>query len=154
FHELEGDVDAVDGVVERVDRRFPGPQHGARSERIGPRSAKRMPVGNAEAEMVLHRLAFDHRGFVVMAKRQRVLRIGTFVADLRNLGKSSHRSESLCGDAGIRSWQYAFCAAVGAAPRGPSCHISARLATVRKGMALARHWLRRGPERRAKGFAA
>jgi hypothetical protein len=93
FEKLEPDADAIDGVLDRVGAAFPGPQHGSRPERIAARSAHRMPIGYAEAEVVFHRLAFDQFAFVVMAKRQRVLRLGAFVTDFGNIGKGWHGSE-------------------------------------------------------------
>ena len=64
---------------------LPGPQHRARPERIGAGAPHRVPVGHAEAEVVLHRLAFDHFALVVVAERQGVLRLRAFVLDLGGL---------------------------------------------------------------------
>ena len=47
-----------------------------------PGAAERVPIGHAEAEVVLHRLAFDHFVFVVVVEGQRVLALGAFEADL------------------------------------------------------------------------
>ena len=52
----------------------PGPQRGARAERIGAGAAERVPVGDAEAQVVLHRVAFDLFVLVVVAEGERVLR--------------------------------------------------------------------------------
>ena len=64
----------------------------ARPERIGARAAERVPIGDAEAEMVLHRLAFDDLVGIVVVKGERILRLRTLVADLRDFGKCGHGS--------------------------------------------------------------
>ena len=69
---------------------FPGPQHRARPEGIAAGAAHRVPIGDAEAEVVLHRLALDHLVLVVVAERQRVLRLRAFVADFGDIGKCGH----------------------------------------------------------------
>ena len=88
--ELEGHGHAVDRIFDRVGRPFPGPPHRARSERVAARAAKRVPIGHAEAEMILHRLAFDQFAGVVVAERQRVLRVGAFVGDVADLWECRH----------------------------------------------------------------
>ena len=55
-----------------------------------PRAAHRVPIGHAEAKVVLHRLAFDQFVLVVVAECQRVLRLGAFVADFGDIGKCGH----------------------------------------------------------------
>ena len=60
----------------------PGP------ERIAARAPHRVPIGHAEAELVLHRLAFHQLVRIVVPEGQRVLGIGTFVVDLLTSGKA------------------------------------------------------------------
>ena len=88
--ELEGHAGAVDGVLDRIGLAFPRPQHRARPERIAAGAPHRVPIGHAEAEVVLHRLAFDQFALVVVAEGQRVLRVGAFVLDLGDVGKCGH----------------------------------------------------------------
>ena len=86
--ELEGHVGAVDGVVDRIGRALPRPQHGSRPERIAARAPHRMPIGHAEAEVVAHRLALDQFALVVMAEGQRISESGPSYLILAMLGKA------------------------------------------------------------------
>ena len=52
------------------------------AEHVGQLAADRVPVGDREAQMVLHRLAVDELVGVVMLEGQRVLGGGPFVLDL------------------------------------------------------------------------
>ncbi len=90
LEELEAHADAVLGVLDGVGLALPGPQHGARPEGIAAGAPHRVPIGDAEPEMVLHRLAFDRLAGVVVAERQRVLRFGAFVTDFGDVGKCGH----------------------------------------------------------------
>ena len=80
--ELERRPHATHRILDRVAAVVPRPDHGSRAERITARSAKRVPVDDAEAKMLLHRLAFHDLVFVVPAERQRILRCGAFKSDL------------------------------------------------------------------------
>ncbi len=91
FHELEGDAHAVHRVLDVVVSRFPGALHRAGAERIAAGSAEGMPIGNGEAQMVLHRLAFDHFGGVVVPEGEHVLGLGALEADLGDFWKCRHR---------------------------------------------------------------
>ena len=82
LHELEGDADALLGHLDRVGAVFPRPHGAAGAERIAAHAAERVPVGDGEAQVLLHRLAFDHLVGVVMPEGERVLRVRAFVADL------------------------------------------------------------------------
>ena len=62
-----------------------------------PGAAERVPVGDGEAEVVLHRLAFDDLVLVVVAEGERVLALGAFEADLLDFGKCGHRVSYLQG---------------------------------------------------------
>src|SRR5690606_7224719 len=88
LHELEGDAHAAKRVVDGVLRRFPGSEHRARAEGIAPCASKRMPVRDGEAEVLLHRLAFDHFALVVVTEGERVIGFGTLVTDGSDLGES------------------------------------------------------------------
>ena len=90
LHELERHAGAVLGVLDRVGAVFPGPHGAAGAERIGARAAERVPVDDAEPQVVLHRLAADLFVGVVVAKRQRVLALGTFETDALDFGKCGH----------------------------------------------------------------
>ncbi len=90
LEELEGDADAADGVFDRIVLRLPRPEHGARPEGIAARAPHRVPIGHAEAQVVLHRLAFDQFVLVVVAEGQRVVRFGAFEADFGDFGKRGH----------------------------------------------------------------
>jgi len=52
---LEGDLDAMLGVRERIIAAFPRALHRRRAERVEARAAHRVPIGDAEAEMLAHR---------------------------------------------------------------------------------------------------
>ncbi len=88
--ELEGHADPLLGVVDVVAAAFPGPQHRGRTEGVRTAAAHRVPVGDAEAEMVLHRLAGHDFRLVVVAESQGILRLRAFVADLLDFRKSGH----------------------------------------------------------------
>ena len=90
LEELEGHPHAVLGVLERIVARLPRADHGAGAERVAAGPAERVPVGHAEAEVVLHRLAFDHFVGVVTAEGERVLGLGTFVPNLGDVGEGGH----------------------------------------------------------------
>ena len=78
FHELEADTHAVAGIFDRVFGRFPRANHRAGPERITSRASKRVPIGDAEFEVVLHRFAFDYFLCVVVMKGKRIFAGGTF----------------------------------------------------------------------------
>ena len=78
---------AVLGVLDRVGAVFPGPDGAAGAERIGAGAAERVPVDDAEPQVVLHRLAVDHFVRVVVVEGERVLRLGAFVLDSFDFGK-------------------------------------------------------------------
>ena len=59
----------------------------AGAERIGAGAAERVPVDDAEPQVVAHRLAFDLFVGVVMPEGERVLGLGAFVADAFDFGK-------------------------------------------------------------------
>lgn len=88
--ELEGDLHAINGILQRIAAVIPRPNSGARTERIGTGSAERMPINHAEAKMLLHGLPFDHFVWVVPAKCQRITRLGAFVFNLANIGERAH----------------------------------------------------------------
>ena len=101
--------------------RFPGPLHRARPERVAARAAERVPVGDGEAEVVLHRLAFDDFVLVVVVKGEHVLALRALEANLLDIGKCGHGGYSRSGS-GKRSvsdelsWQIARCRARGGKP--------------------------------------
>ena len=55
----------------------------------------REPTGHGESEVILHGLAFDHFGGVVLPEREVVLRIRAFVLDLLHFGEVRHNSVSI-----------------------------------------------------------
>ncbi len=85
--ELERGPNATDRVGQRIAAVVPRPNHGRGAERIGARPAERVPIDDAKAEVLLHRLAFHDFVLVVPTEGKRVLRVRTFVTNLRNLGK-------------------------------------------------------------------
>jgi hypothetical protein len=68
----------------------PRPQHRAGAEGVAARAAQGVPIGDAEAKMVLHRLAFHLCIGVVVAESEGVLRLWTFVGDLVDFRKCGH----------------------------------------------------------------
>ena len=90
FHKLERHADAVLSVFDRVRPVFPGADGATGAKGIGASAAERVPIDDAEPEVVLHRLAADLFVGVVMMERERVLGIGTFVADAFNLRECGH----------------------------------------------------------------
>ena len=65
----------------RIGAVFPGPDGAAGAERVAAGAAERVPVAHGEAQVLPHRLAFDHLVGVVMAEGERVLRVRAFVLD-------------------------------------------------------------------------
>ena len=96
LHELEGDADALDRHLDGVGAVLPRPHGAAGAERVAARAAEGVPVGDGEAQVLLHRLAFDLLVGVVVAEAERVGRIGAFVADLAGL-RGRMPSAHLCG---------------------------------------------------------
>ena len=88
--ELEGCMDAVLRVFDGVGAVFPRPVHRPGPERIAACAAERVPVDHAEAEMLLHRLAFHEFVLVVPTEGQGVLGLRTFVTDLADFGECGH----------------------------------------------------------------
>lgn len=64
--------------------------HRAWPERIAAGAAHRVPIGHRKAEMVFHRLAFDHFLLVVVVEGEQVLALGAFELDLLDFGKCCH----------------------------------------------------------------
>ena len=65
-----------------IRARFPRADRRARPERVIAHPAHRVPIRDAEAQVLLHRFAFDHLVGVVMLESQRVPRIRALVFDL------------------------------------------------------------------------
>lgn len=95
FHELEADTHAVHGILDRVLAGFPRAEHRAGAERVGAGATKRVPIGDAEPQLVLHRLAFHLLVRVVVAEGQRVLRVGAFKSDLLDVRKCGGRGHGV-----------------------------------------------------------
>ncbi len=87
LHELERHASAVFGVLDRVGAVLPGTNGRAGAERIGQRIAERVPVDDAEPQMVAHRFIADFFVRVVVTKSERVLGLGAFETDAFDLGK-------------------------------------------------------------------
>ena len=60
LHELEGHVNALDGHVHGVGAVLPRTAIAAGAERVGAGAAEGVPIGDREAQMLLHGLAFDN----------------------------------------------------------------------------------------------
>ena len=90
FHELESDLDALGGHLHRFGAVFPRPFGAPRAKRIAAHAAEGVPVADGEAQVLLHRLAFDHLIGVVVAKSERVLRVGPFEFERGDVGKERH----------------------------------------------------------------
>ena len=71
----------------RVGAVFPRPHGAAGAERVAAHAAEGVPVAHGEAQVLLHRLAFDHLVRVVVPEGERVLRVGAFVFDLGDVGE-------------------------------------------------------------------
>ena len=87
FQELEGHAHAGLGHLHRVGAVLPRADGGADAEHVGELAANRVPVGDREAQMVLHRLAGDQFVGVVVLEGERVLGVRSFVLDLGNAGE-------------------------------------------------------------------
>ena len=81
FEELEGHVDPRERRLQGIALGLPRADHRAGAEGIAAGAPHRVPVGNGEAEVVPHRLAFDERVGVVMPEGQHVLRRRALVLD-------------------------------------------------------------------------
>ena len=91
LEELNEHPRAVLRIGHIIGARFPRPHRGARAKRVIAHPAHGVPVGNAEAQMLLHRLAFDHLVGVVMFEGQRIFGIRAFVFNCLNVReKFSH----------------------------------------------------------------
>ena len=81
LEKLEGGVHADLGDGDGVFALFPRADDGAGTERIGAGAAEGVPVGDGEAQVLLHGFAVDELGGVVVAKREGVGGAGAFVGD-------------------------------------------------------------------------
>ena len=77
---LEGDVGLELRLLHRVAE--PGALESLAAERIAARPGEGMPIGDGEAQMVLHPLAGDDLVLVVEAIGERIGRIRPFIFDL------------------------------------------------------------------------
>src|SRR5207253_9780068 len=80
------------GHVDRVGAVFPRPHRASRSERVAARAPERVPVADGEAQVLLHRLAFDFFVRIVMAETERVDGVRALVTNLANFRKKRHRA--------------------------------------------------------------
>lgn len=71
----------------REARVLPGPRARRPSERVAAVAAQRVPERDGEAEPLAHGLARDDLVGVVVAERERVLRVGALVLDLFHAGE-------------------------------------------------------------------
>ena len=62
----------------------------AGAERVAAGAAERVPIDDAEPQVVPHRLAFDLFVGVVVAEGERVLALGTFERNAADFGKRGH----------------------------------------------------------------
>ncbi len=91
LHELEGHADPPLGHVDVIDAALPRAEHRARAERVAAGSAEGMPIGDAEAEVILHRLAGHDFRLVVVAEGERIFGLRAFVTDFGDFGKCVHK---------------------------------------------------------------
>src|SRR5262249_25842237 len=101
FKELKGYTSTLDRHLDRVRAVFPGPACASGPEWIRTLAAHRVPVGDGESKVLLHRLAFDFFVRIVVPKAEWVRRVGAFVADSRNFGEERH--VVTCQDGDTRS---------------------------------------------------
>ena len=108
LEKLKSGIHALLGDRQRVLALFPRTHDRARTKRIGAGATERMPVGNAEEHVLLHRLAIDHLGRVVVAKGERIVRARSFVGNRGDARKVAclHRE---CKVEGVRTRRSAFC---------------------------------------------
>jgi len=90
LEKLESHADSILSVFDGISAIFPWSDRSTDTERVIALSAERMPVDYTEPQMILHCLPFNQGVFVVIAKRQRVARMGAFVIDTGYLGKCRH----------------------------------------------------------------
>jgi hypothetical protein len=91
LQELESDADTLLSHLDAVGAIFPGTHGTAWTERISPGATEGMPVGDGEAEPVVHGLAFDDFVRLIVLEAERILAGGAFVLNLRGyFGKVSH----------------------------------------------------------------
>jgi hypothetical protein len=96
LQELEGDTDSLLGHLDAVGAIFPRADGTAWAKRISALTTEGMPVGDGEAEPVVHRLAFDDLIRLVVLEAERVLAGGAFVGDLGgHFGEVGHGGASL-----------------------------------------------------------
>ena len=88
--ELERDAGPLLGVFDGVRAVVPRPHRRARPERIGAHAAERVPIDDAEPQVVLHRLAGHLFVLVVVAEGERVLAFRAFERDAADFGKRGH----------------------------------------------------------------
>ncbi len=91
LQELEGDSDALLGHLDAVGAIFPGANGTAGTERISTLTPEGVPVGDGEAEPVVHGLAVDDFVSLVVLEAERVLAGGAFVGDFGgDFGEEGH----------------------------------------------------------------
>src|SRR5471032_1268519 len=90
FDELESGAGSLLRVFDRVAAVIPWPQRGAWAKGVGERITKRMPVDNAEPQMVLHRAALDLFVLVVVPERQRIAALGSLETNAFDFRKCGH----------------------------------------------------------------
>ncbi|AOW24381.1 hypothetical protein BJP26_13020 [Sphingomonas melonis TY] len=85
--EVEGDRAFVFRCGGIVGAAVPGAIEGAAAEDVAARPAEGVPEAGSEAEMLLHRLAEDDTGLVVIAIGEFGVALRPFVTDRRNVGE-------------------------------------------------------------------
>src|SRR4051812_10175599 len=109
LHKLKRNACAILGVLNRVGAVFPWADGAAGSERIGAGTTERVPINDAEPQVVPHRLAADLFVCLVVMEGKRVLRLWAFVLDAFDLGKSGLHGNFTCsscerfGERSVRS---------------------------------------------------
>ena len=91
FHELDEHASTVLRIGHIIIGRLPRPHCRAGAEGIIARAAHGVPIGDAEAQVVLHGLALDYLVGVVMLEGQRIFGIRALVFNCFNVReKFSH----------------------------------------------------------------
>ena len=121
FEEFEGDPHARLSHLDGVGAVLPRANGGADAEHVTKLAANSVPVGDGEAEMVLHRLPGDKFLGVVVLEGERVLGARPFVLDLGDgrkvcFGLLVHDAENFTGKASdlslarqARTWKASIC---------------------------------------------
>ena len=107
FQHFKEDGNAFLSVRDAIAAIVPRHVHRRGAKRVRTIGSHTVPEGSAEPQMIFHRFAFDEFVWIIIAERQIVVRIGSFVLNFFYFGKIGHERCTPCfGDQGNRLKSY------------------------------------------------